>query len=117
MPETSEMEERGRLQLEAVTTLLDDASIIVHEVDGMITRWTRGCEHLYGWSKEETTGKIVHQLLSTLFPLPLSELRRQVSNHGAWSGEVVRHHKDGHRLLIATRWVFVNFGGDRSPVM
>ncbi|CVI57675.1 MULTISPECIES: hybrid sensor histidine kinase/response regulator [Agrobacterium] len=117
MPETSEMEERGRLQLQAVTTLLDDASIIVHEMDGTITRWTRGCEHLYGWSKEEAAGKIVHQLLSTQFPLPLPELRRQVSKNGAWSGEVVHHHKDGHRLLIATRWVFVDFGGDRSPVI
>ncbi|MGI8397528.1 PAS domain S-box protein [Agrobacterium deltaense] len=117
MPETSEMEERGRLQLQAVTTLLDDASIIVHEMDGTITDWTTGCKHLYGWSEEEAIGKIVHQLLSTQFPLPLSELRRQVSRHGAWSGEVVHHHKGGHRLLIATRWVFVDFGGDRSPVI
>ncbi|QXC53069.1 PAS domain S-box protein (plasmid) [Agrobacterium salinitolerans] len=115
MPDTSEI--RDTLQLRAVTTLLDGASIIVHEMDGKITNWTTGCEQLYGWTRMEAVGKIVHELLRTQFPLSLPELRRRVAQQGSWSGEVVHHHKNGQKRLIATRWVFVDLGGDQSPVI
>ncbi|MDR5011743.1 PAS domain S-box protein (plasmid) [Agrobacterium tumefaciens] len=117
MPEILPIEEQGKLQLEALITLLDGASIVIHGMDGRIKGWTAGSEHLYGWSKNEALGKIVHQLLSTQFPMPLSELRRRVSRQGSWSGEVVHYHKNGHKLLIATRWSFVDFGGDQAPVV
>lgn len=117
MPEILRPEEGGKLQLQSVITLLDGASIVVHGMDGKITGWTTGCEHLYGWNRMEAIGKIVHDLLSTQFPLPLPELRQRVSHQGSWSGEVVHYHKDGHKLLIATRWVFVEFGGEQPPVI
>ncbi|QCL97431.1 hybrid sensor histidine kinase/response regulator [Agrobacterium tumefaciens] len=115
MTDTSEI--RDTLQLQAVTTLLDGASIIVHDMDGKITNWTTGCEQLYGWTRKEAVGKIVHELLRTQFPLSLPELRLRVAQQGSWSGEIVHHHKNGQKRLIATRWVFVDLGGNQSPVI
>ncbi|AYM84059.1 PAS domain S-box protein [Agrobacterium tumefaciens] len=115
MADTSEI--RDTLQLQAVTTLLDGASIIAHDMDGKITNWTTGCEQLYGWTRKEAVGKIVHELLRTQFPLSLPELRLRVAQQGSWSGEVVHHHKNGQKRLIATRWVFVDLGGNQSPVI
>ncbi|MFB9952361.1 PAS domain S-box protein [Rhizobium puerariae] len=95
-------------QLDAVTGLLDDANLIVHGLDGVISRWTAGCESLYGWSREEAVGRIVHELLGTEFPEPLAAIRRQIQDEHSWEGEVVHRHKDGHRIFIASRWVAVN---------
>ena len=92
-------------KLDVLTELLDDATLIVHGMDGIIRRWTNGCEQLYGWSAEEAVGRIVHELLATEFPLPLPDLRNQVLREGQWSGEVVHKHKSGRRLFVATRWV------------
>lgn len=115
MPGSSEIPDK--LQLDAVTTLLDGASIVVHGMDGIISKWTTGCEQLYGWLRAEAVGKNVHHLLFTEFPLPLTELRKRVAQVGSWSGEVVHRHKTGQKLLVATRWVLVDIGGDQPPVV
>ncbi|WP_296069959.1 PAS domain-containing sensor histidine kinase [uncultured Agrobacterium sp.] len=115
MPGPSEIPDK--LQLDAVTTLLDGASIVVHGMDGIISKWTTGCEQLYGWLRAEAVGKNVHHLLFTEFPLPLTELRKRVAQEGSWSGEVVHRHKTGQKLLVATRWVLVDIGGDQPPVV
>lgn len=108
---------RDKLQLDAVTTLLDGASIIVHGMEGVISKWTTGCEQLYGWLRAEAVGKNVHQLLLTEFPIPLAELRKRVAQQGSWSGEVVHQDKAGHKLLIATRWVLVDVGEEQPPAI
>lgn len=115
MPGPSEIPDK--LQLDAVTTLLDGAIIVVHGMDGIISKWTTGCEQLYGWLRAEAVGKNVHHLLFTEFPLPLTELRKRVAQEGSWSGEVVHRHKTGQKLLVATRWVLVDIGGDQPPVV
>ncbi|CDZ66763.1 Putative sensor histidine kinase with a response regulator receiver domain [Neorhizobium galegae bv. orientalis] len=104
-------------QLDAVTSLLDDANLIAHGVDGIISRWTSGCEQLYGWRREEALGKVVHDLLATEFPEPLDDIRRHVQTYHAWQGEVVHHHKHGHPVFVATRWVAVNPSSDGPSVI
>lgn len=49
--------------LDEVERILGGASVIVHRFDGVIERWTAGCEALYGWSRAEAIGAIVHDLL------------------------------------------------------
>lgn len=92
-------------ELDILTSLLDDANLIVHGMDGVIRRWTAGCERLYGWTREEAVGRIVHELLATEFPEPLADLRQKILQEKRWSGEVVHQHKNGRRLFVATRWV------------
>ena len=104
-------------QLDGVTMLLDDANLIVHGTDGIVRRWTTGCERLYGWSRQEALGKVVHELLATEFPEPVENIRRQVQATHAWEGEVVHRHKDGHTVFVATRWVLINTSGDGPPII
>ncbi|TXH80494.1 MAG: PAS domain-containing sensor histidine kinase [Rhizobium sp.] len=93
--------------LDDIVRLLDGVNLIVHDVDGVIVRWTDGCEALYGWSRSEAVGKVVHDLLSTQFPRPLEDIRETVRREGAWEGEVVHRTKDRRTLFVATRWALV----------
>ncbi|WP_429925722.1 PAS domain S-box protein (plasmid) [Agrobacterium vitis] len=92
-------------KLDLLTEFLNDANLIVHGIDGIIHRWTDGCEQIYGWSAQEAIGQIVHDLLATEFPLPLADIRQKVLRERQWSGEVLHKHKNGNRLFVATRWV------------
>ena len=93
--------------LDELARVLDGASIIVHRLDGVIILWTSGCEALYGWTREEAVGRIVHELLATEFAEPLETLRKDLLEKGVWTGEVRHRHRDGRLLYIASRCVTV----------
>ncbi len=95
----------GERALDEVTRVLDGASIIVHDFGGLISRWTYGCEQLYGWAQSEAVGRVVHDLLKTHFSEPLAEIRRHLKNFGVWEGELQQRHKDGHPVAVSSRWV------------
>ena len=84
--------------------LLDLANVIIHETDGAILHWTTGCERLYGWSKQEATGQVVHDLLATTYPQPRDEIIAELRERGSWQGEL-EHRQE--------RWIG---GFDRKPV-
>ncbi|MEO8882937.1 MAG: PAS domain S-box protein [Devosia sp.] len=91
--------------LNEIVRVLNGAAIIVHGFDGVVSRWTGGCEQLYGWRRSEAVGRIVHDLLATEFPEPLEEIRAKIRAVGAWKGELAHRHKDGHRIYVASRWI------------
>lgn len=99
-----------------IINTLDGANVIVHAPDGTIRQWSKGCEQLYGWSREEAQGKIVHDLLSTSFPVPLEEIRNHLSSHGTWSGELVHRHSNGTSVFVASRWVQTASASDQVVV-
>lgn len=103
-------------ELDAVLHLLDDANVIVHGNDGIITRWSSGCEALYGWPREEAVGQSVHQLLQTRFPKPLDEIRQQLMSEYSWQGELEHRTRDGRPVFVATRWVSVSLSVDGAPI-
>jgi two-component system CheB/CheR fusion protein len=83
---------------------LSRAPIFYWELDTGIIEWNRGCEELYGYTREEALGKRNPMLLRTevpgsSFPEVVTELR----DKGAWSGELVQHTKSGHRLTVDAR--------------
>jgi PAS domain S-box-containing protein len=90
--------------LDEVVRILDGAAIVVHDFEGIISRWTSGCEQLYGWTRGEVVGRVVHELLATAFPQPLDSIREQVRASGGWHGELTHRHKDGHAIHVASRW-------------
>jgi PAS domain S-box-containing protein len=98
--------------LDDIVGVLDGANIIVHGFDGVISRWSGGCEELYGWTREEAVGRAVHQLLATQFPKPVEEIRRHVLVNGSWVGELIHRHKDGRLLHIASRMISPKLGDD-----
>ncbi|WSH65175.1 PAS domain S-box protein [Rhizobium ruizarguesonis] len=104
-------------EFDEIARLLDGANLVIHGFDGVISRWTSGCELLYGWSRGEAVGQVVHELLATQFPKSLDEIREEVRKQGAWQGEVVHRHKDGRSVFVATRWTLITPTFDTSPVI
>jgi PAS domain S-box-containing protein len=103
--------------LDRIVRMFDGTNLIVHGFDGVVQRWTSGCEQLYGWSASEAVGKVVHDLLDTRFPADVEELRTEVRNKGSWTGQVGHRRKDGVRLAIVTRWTVLELGDQDTLIV
>src|SRR5262249_20946147 len=79
-------------------------TIFVRDSNDVITYWNRGAEELYGWRRDEAIGKITHQLLETVFPLPLRKIRAEFLRTGRWEGELVHTKRDGTHVTVSSRW-------------
>ncbi|MBA6346986.1 sensor domain-containing diguanylate cyclase [Colwellia sp. BRX8-9] len=72
-------------------------SLVITDLQGIITDWNKGSEKLYGYSKKEIIGQPVD-----ILHLPedtehiTSEVISAVEKYGKWTGEVRMLHKDGH---------------------
>jgi two-component system cell cycle sensor histidine kinase/response regulator CckA len=95
-------EQRFRRQA-ALLELAHDA-IFVRDLDGVITYWNRGAEHLYGWSSTEAIGRVSNDLLETDFHTPLNQIESHLLNNERWEGELTHTRRDGRRVVVASSW-------------
>lgn len=79
-------------------------TILVRDMDFVITYWNHGARELYGWSPREAIGKHSDELLRTIFPAPLDDIRAELLQTGRWEGELKRTKADGSELVVASRW-------------
>ncbi|HET9327882.1 MAG TPA: PAS domain S-box protein, partial [Candidatus Eisenbacteria bacterium] len=79
-------------------------AILLLEMDGRIVAWNHGATETYGYTAEESVGRIVRELLRTEFPQPLAEIYQIAERQGRWEGELVHTTKDGRRIVVASRW-------------
>ncbi|WP_370125624.1 hybrid sensor histidine kinase/response regulator [Sinorhizobium fredii] len=100
-----------------ILDVLDGSNVIVHGPSGKISHWSKGCEELYGWSRDEAEGKIVHDLLATTFPEPISSVNQTLKSHRTWSGELTQRHRNGSHVFVTSRWVCLVSGGGRRQVV
>ncbi len=86
--------------------LLDMAHEAIFSLDwnDRIRFWNRGAEQIYGWTRAEALGQVVHDLLKTQFSEPIGELREHLKRTGRWEGELTHTRKDGSQLRVLSRW-------------
>jgi PAS domain S-box-containing protein len=84
---------------------LANDSIMRRALNGTIESWSHGAEQLYGWSKQEATGRVSHELLKTEFPEPLAKINSELDQTGRWSGRLVHMTRDGRRVVVDSRWI------------
>jgi two-component system CheB/CheR fusion protein len=88
--------------------------IFIWDYDGGILDWNRGCEELYGFSRDEALGKRPERLLSTTFVGSSSaEIREILLREGSWRGEARQRSKDGRELAVESRIYLETIAGQR----
>jgi PAS domain S-box-containing protein len=97
--------------------MLDLAAVMVRDFDGTIRFWSRGCEALYGYTSAEAVERRTHDLLRTVWPIPLAELDAILLREGEWSGEVRHIARDGRELVVLARKVLWRGEPGRPPVV
>jgi two-component system sensor kinase FixL len=110
--------QRGEAALQERANLLDltHDSIFVRDIDDdVISYWNRGAEDLYGWKKKDAFGRVSHELMSTMFPGPLEEIKAELTRTGRWEGELIHTRRDGTQLIIASRWALQR-NGSGEPI-
>jgi PAS domain S-box-containing protein len=78
-------------------------AIIVRDLSGRITFWNARAEELYGFTRKEALGQVIHTLLQTRFPEPSGEHMAALTTQGRWEGEITHTTKDGRQLMILSR--------------
>jgi two-component system, chemotaxis family, CheB/CheR fusion protein len=113
MEETLRQRERQLLRQKHLVEL-SRAPIFVWKFDGVILEWNRGCEDLYGYTREEAIGKHKEQLLKTEVPgSSFGEVMNKLRQEGVWSGELLHHAKD-ERVLTVEAVMQLEPGDDRQ---
>jgi PAS domain S-box-containing protein len=79
--------------------------IMVCALDGTIRFWNHGAERMYGFSKQQAVGKNAHDLLQTIFPKPVAEIKAMLVRDGRWEGELQQTAQNGARTIVAGRLV------------
>jgi two-component system CheB/CheR fusion protein len=109
------LRERER-QLREQKSLVDLSRepILMWDFDGGVLEWNRGCEELYGYSREEVIGKQKHEVLGTEGAgFSFAEVRAKLLEDGSWSGELTQRAKDGHLLNVESRIQLQSVDGHR----
>jgi len=105
------LQARDKLQAEVVERTqqasllnLTHDTIFVRGMSDVITYWNRGAEELYGWAPYEAVGKRSHDLLRTVFPVPIEDIGAELLQTGRWEGELKHVKADGTEVVVASRW-------------
>ena len=114
--ETQRDLERARQELLRHAELLDLANdaIVISDASDKITYWNRGAERMYGWSREDATGREVHELLQTGPPDALTTVLRALQEKQHWEGEIRQIRRDGVEIVASTGWTLQGIAPEAS---
>lgn len=98
-----EREVAVRTQQASLLDLTHD-SIFVRDMNSVITYWNRGAQELYEWTAEHAVGKRSHDLLHTVFPVPLEDITAELLRRGRWEGELAHTKANGSKVIVSSRW-------------
>jgi PAS domain S-box-containing protein len=98
---TAEQLGEYRSRLASIIDSSED-SILSKDLNGIITSWNRGAEHMYGYGPEEVIGKHISLLTPSDRPDEISEiLQRIAKGESTEHYESVRVTKDGRHLNVS----------------
>ncbi|WP_137155471.1 PAS domain-containing sensor histidine kinase [Rhizobium sp. FKL33] len=103
--------------LNEMMRLLDQSSVIVHTMQGVIRRWSSGSERLFGWTEQEAIGQEVQTLLQTVLSKPREVIRAALQDNGVWTGELVHKRRDKSPAPVSSQLVVVSLEGDSEPLV
>lgn len=98
---TTEQIGEYRSRLVSIIDSSEDA-ILSKDLNGTITSWNKGAEHIYGYTPDEVVGKHISLLIPSDRPDEIPEILRKVAR-----GERIEHHesvrltKDARRLDVS----------------
>jgi PAS domain S-box-containing protein len=95
---------RSDRALREQASVLDLTQVLVRDMDDRIVLWNRGAEKLYGFTLEESLGRISHELFKTEFPEPLQAIYEKLMDTGEWEGELTHSKRDGSQIVVASVW-------------
>jgi PAS domain S-box-containing protein len=97
---------RHEQQLAEQARLLDlsNDAIIVRDINDRITYWNDGATKIYGYARKEALGNVIHDLLKSKHPEPLSKIYKKLLRDNHWEGEIVHTRRDGKRIIVFSRW-------------
>src|SRR6202166_4036704 len=98
-----EIEVTERTQQASLLNLTHD-TIFVRDMSDVITYWNYGAQELYGWTAEDAIGKNSQQLLQTVFPAPVDDIRAELLRTDRWEGELKKTRANGTQVVVASRW-------------
>src|SRR5262245_5786504 len=87
--------------------------IIVWDFERGIVDWNQGSERLYGFTRAEAVGCVIHDLLQTVHPVPLIEVLAQLDTRGKWKGELRHTTKNGRKVIVESRQQSAEISGRR----
>lgn len=96
---------RRAAELGDLVQLLDQAHLLVLDMDSRITRWNVGCQRLYGFTPEQALGRVSYELLRTRFPHSRETIRAALLATGRWTGELVHQTADDREVVVASEWL------------
>ncbi|MDZ8242170.1 MAG: PAS domain S-box protein [Nostoc sp. ChiQUE01a] len=99
----------------ALIDIATDA-IFVCDLENRILFWSRGAENLYGWTAEESVGKLAHELFHIESLSQMEAGLKTTLEQGSWQGELEKTTKTGRKIIVASRWALVHnqFGQSQS---
>lgn len=89
--------------------------ILVRDMEGVVSYWNRGAEELYGWTAPQAIGKRTQELLRTVFPIPVDQIKAELLRNGRWEGELTKTKADGATVVVSSRWSLQR--NDQQPVV
>jgi PAS domain S-box-containing protein len=111
--EAAVREKEEGLKQQAALIELSYEPIFVWDLDAGIVEWNKGCEQLYGYTRDEAVGRVSHQLLRTKYPSSLDAQLQTLTRGGYWSGELRHATRDGREVIVESRQQLIESRGKR----
>ena len=90
------------------TRLVDevDVAVIATDPGGVVLRWNRQAEQIYGWTAEEAVGHTLQDLAVGPADARFAQkVMRKVSRGETWDGDFAVRHRDGSARMVHARIV------------